>query len=121
MRSTEESKEFNRKIGQRIKKLRVERDWTQEELATKIDATFPFISNLERGGSGLNAFNLLMLCKALEVAPNQLLMWDLETENETLKRCYVEVSKLDEGKQDIVIAVIRAILDELDNGLNVIK
>ena len=121
MRNTVESKFFNHRIGKMIRKLRVERKWTQEELASQMDVTATFISNLERGGSGLNAYNLMLLCEVFEVSPNQFLMWDLETENEALRKNYIDISKLCKEKQEIVIKTINLMLKDLESGINSIR
>lgn len=41
-------------IGSRIRKARLEKNITQEELAEKIDVSVAFISRIERGTSHVN-------------------------------------------------------------------
>lgn len=121
MRNTEETIRFNQNIGKRIRELRDQQGLSQEECSNGIGLTASFISNLERGISGLSTFNLLQLCKVLNVSPNQLLMWDSEIDNEILRQSYVEVSKLSVEKQEVVVSVIKVILNELDDEISLLR
>jgi transcriptional regulator with XRE-family HTH domain len=40
---------LQRQFGRRVRKLRTERKWTQEDLAERLDVTWVYISNLENG------------------------------------------------------------------------
>ena len=44
-----EKSEFDKKIGQYLKKKRLQKKWTQAELASKINIDFQNISRIERG------------------------------------------------------------------------
>lgn len=48
-------------IGSRIRKARLEKNITQEELAEKIDVSVAFISRIERGTSHVNLKRLSQL------------------------------------------------------------
>lgn len=41
-------------IGQRIKQARLAKNYTQEDLAEKIDISVAFLSRVERGNSHIN-------------------------------------------------------------------
>ena len=60
------------KFGKKLKKLRKERDITQEELADKIDLTIESISNIERGIFGPKFDNLEKIAKVLKVEVKEL-------------------------------------------------
>ena len=56
--------DMRKDFGQRIKQLRKQRNWTQKELATKIDVRFPQLNKYE---SGLHTPPMEKLVKMAEV------------------------------------------------------
>ena len=56
-------------IGSRIRKARLEKNITQEELAEKIDVSVAFISRIERGTSHVN----LKRCNILDIKEGVIL------------------------------------------------
>ena len=56
-------------IGKIIKKLRTEKNLTQEELAEKIDISTNYLSKVERGLSRLNTESFLKMGYILKRAP----------------------------------------------------
>lgn len=52
-------------IGKIIKKLRIEKNLTQEELAEKIDISTNYLSKVERGLSKLNVESFLHMAEVL--------------------------------------------------------
>lgn len=68
-------------IGENIKKARLNKNWSQKELADAIsneEETFgnTAISNWENGISKPDADTIMSLCEALEVDANYLLDWE---------------------------------------------
>ena len=45
---------------------------TQEELSAILGTNQSYVSNVERGGRGLTVQQLLKLCEALKVSPNEI-------------------------------------------------
>ena len=60
--------EFNRSIGIKIKKRRLELKKTQTWLAKKINVTFQQIQKYEKGSNGTSAYRLWEISKALRVS-----------------------------------------------------
>lgn len=60
-------------IGSRIRKARLEKNITQEELAEKIDVSVAFISRIERGTSHINLKRLSQLCNILDIKEGVIL------------------------------------------------
>lgn len=60
-------------IGERLKKARVSKGYTQEQLAEKIDVSVAFLSRVERGKTKLNLNRLNQLCDLLEVSEGDVL------------------------------------------------
>ena len=59
-------------LGQRVKELRLERGWTQQELADKLETSNMNIANIE-SGRVKNPRNLSELAEILKSTPNYLL------------------------------------------------
>ena len=89
-------------IGSRIKQARLAKNYTQEELAEKIDISVAFLSRVERGNSHINLKRLNQLCGLLDVSEAYLLNGaSSNSENyldkefaELLKRCSPEKQRL---------------------------
>lgn len=63
-----EKSEFNKKIGQHLKKKRLQKKITQAELASKIGADFQNISRIERGVISPTLYWLSKVTDALEMS-----------------------------------------------------
>lgn len=59
-------------LGDRVRFLREQRHWSQEELADRCELHRTYIGGIERGERNLGALNILKIAKALEVEPAQL-------------------------------------------------
>lgn len=89
-------------IGSRIKQARLAKNYTQEELAEKIDISVAFLSRVERGSSHVNLKRLNQLCGLLDVSEAYLLTGaSSESENyldkefaDLLKSCTPEKQRL---------------------------
>lgn len=60
-------------IGQRIRRFRKARGFSQEELAEKVDISVTHMSHIETGNTKLSLPVLVALSKALEVRTDELL------------------------------------------------
>ena len=63
-------------VGNRIRERRKALGLTQEQLAEKIDKSWRFMVDLERGNVGMSIETLLRLCAVLKTTPNDLLLFD---------------------------------------------
>lgn len=54
-------------IGERLKKARLEKNLTQEQLAEQIDVSIAFLSRVERGSSHINLKRLTQICNILGI------------------------------------------------------
>ncbi|HEY8502045.1 MAG TPA: helix-turn-helix transcriptional regulator [Solirubrobacterales bacterium] len=61
------------RFGQNVRALRLEKGWTQEELAERSGLTPVQISRVERGVREVRLTTLLRLMSALETSPGRLL------------------------------------------------
>lgn len=60
-------------IGERIRKSRIEKKLTQENLAEKLNVSVAFISRIERGSTHLNLTRLSEICALLDVDEGTIL------------------------------------------------
>ena len=60
-------------FGRRLRKLREDRGWTQEELADRAGMHFTYIGQIERGVRNPSLVNLYKLAKALGIKGGVLL------------------------------------------------
>ncbi len=61
------------RLGQNVRAARLERGWTQEELAHQTGLTSVQVSRIERGKREIRLTTLLRLMKALDASPANLL------------------------------------------------
>ena len=64
-------------LGRRIRRYRIEKHLTQEQLAEVADVSASFLGHIERGTRVTSLATLMKLCAALTVTPNDLLGDDL--------------------------------------------
>jgi len=62
-----DNKDYLKKVGERIKKIRIEKNITQTELGYLCDIERPNIARIESGGNNLTVLTLRKIAKALEI------------------------------------------------------
>ena len=60
-------------FGQRLKKFRKDRGWSQEQLALECDLDRTYIGGIEQGRRNVGLVNICKLAEALTVTPGKLL------------------------------------------------
>jgi transcriptional regulator with XRE-family HTH domain len=65
--------EINKKVGLNIRKYRVKKDWSQEQLAFEADLHRAYIGQIERGEKNIGLVNLEKIAKALDIGISKLL------------------------------------------------
>jgi len=63
---------YRKSIGDRIKLARSQTDYTQEDLAEKLQLSSRYISQLERGIAFGSATTIVNICKALNISSDFL-------------------------------------------------
>ena len=61
-----------KRLGKTIRQLRLEKGWTQEELAERAGLHATYVGGVERGERNVGFDNLLNLARALQVHPSVL-------------------------------------------------
>lgn len=59
-------------LGERIREMRAERDWSREHLADLTDLHWTYVGQVERGERNLSLRNILRLAEALDTDPRTL-------------------------------------------------
>ena len=97
-----------KEIGNRIKKYRKQKGFTQAQLAEIIDISI-HMSHLETGSVAMSLECMIKVCNALEVSPDDLLIGEFELNNNATIKQLAEITKnlsSDENKLLIDFALL---------------
>ena len=61
------------RLGDRVRKLRKQKGWTQVVMAEKVGIDRSFLADLERGKRNISILNLALIAKGFEKTLSQLL------------------------------------------------
>ena len=100
-------KEFDVKLGERIRKIREQKDIRVWYIAEKTGLSETFIYQVERGEKGISAENFKNIAEVLEADTDYLLFGNSNrhSDDELIRL----TGKLDEDKRKIVIAFVKVI------------
>jgi len=99
-------------IGERLKKARIKKGLTQEQLAEKIDVSIAFLSRVERGSSHINLKRLNQICDILEVSEGYVLNGaDSKQENYLSKEFSELLKKCSPEKQKMIYEIAKTIVE----------
>jgi transcriptional regulator with XRE-family HTH domain len=65
--------DINKKVGERIRKYRLAKGLSQEQLAFEADLHRAYIGQIERGEKNIGVQNLDKIAKAFKISPAKLL------------------------------------------------
>ena len=100
-------------IGERLKKARIAKGYTQEQLAEKIDVSVAFLSRVERGNTKLNLNRLNQLCDLLEISEGDILTGVGNTSNNYLNEEFANLLKnCPPHKIKLIYDIAKVIIDE---------
>lgn len=101
-------------IGERLKEARVNKKYTQENLAEKLDVSVAFLSKIERGKSHINLKRLSQLCDILGVSEGYILNGASNTSQE--EYLSLEFNSILENvspqKQKLIYKIAKVIAEE---------
>ena len=104
-------KELNIQIGERCRRARETAGYTQEQLAERIGVSTQFLSDAERGVTGMSVSTIIKLCQILSISTDYLLLGQ-DTTNETespLSIC-TRIQRLSPREQEIIETVSNLII-----------
>lgn len=95
-----------KKLGQKIKKLREDLGWSQEVLASKLNLPRPAISQIESGQRKIDSLEIKKIAKLFNTSLDELLTEDKKTKAEPKRKRKISIPKLDRGKFKQVLLYI---------------
>lgn len=100
-------------IGERIKKARLAKHMTQENLAEKLDVSVAFLSRVERGSSHLNLNRLAEVSAILGVSEGSLLSGASSSSKNYLDKDFSDLLKsCSSEKQKLIYEIAKVIAGE---------
>ncbi|WP_322007978.1 helix-turn-helix domain-containing protein [Paraburkholderia tropica] len=73
-------------IAARLRELREQRGWLQQDIADRLDRTQTFVSKYESGGRRVDLIELLDILRALDADPHEFIDWVLNQSMTALPR-----------------------------------
>ena len=100
-------------IGHRLKKARIDKKMTQEDLAEQIDVSVAFLSRIERGLSHINLKRLSQICGILGITEGYVLNGTASTSEQYLISEFNEIlSNCPPKKQKLIYKIAKLISEE---------
>ena len=82
------AKELNIQIGERCRQARDASGYTQEQLAERINVSTQFLSDAERGITGMSVSTIIKLCTVLAVSTDFILLGHSSEGGDALSEVY---------------------------------
>lgn len=90
-------------LGKKIRLLRHQRDWSQEDVAKRLDISIPAFSKIETGITDINLSRLEQISILFEMSVVQLLTFnDLEQENKYNSELDTMTKKLSDRETEVI-------------------
>ena len=100
-------------IGHRLKKARLDKKMTQEDLAEQLEVSVAFLSRIERGLSHVNLKRLSQICDILGVTEGEILNGTASSSQRYLVSDFNELmKKCSPNKQKLIYRIAKAIVEE---------
>ena len=107
-----------RNLGNRIQAIRSAKKITQEDLASRIDKSPHFISDIERGTKKPNIVTLIDILTTLNVTPNEMFCDFIDIEGQEITdiiKIFTELSNVDRDFLFKFIKDYKAFIDTKNN------
>jgi transcriptional regulator with XRE-family HTH domain len=90
-------------LGKKIRLLRHQKGWSQEDVAKRLDISIPAFSKIETGITDINLSRLEQIAKLFEMAVVQLLTFnDAEQQEKYVSDLEVATKKLQEREKEVI-------------------
>ena len=100
-------------IGERLKKARIDKKLTQENLAEKLDVSIAFLSRIERGSSHINLKRLSEICQILGVTEGYILNGaSINADNYLTSEFNDILNSVSPEKQKLIYAIAKVIANQ---------
>jgi len=107
---------LKKELGEKIKRIRKQRGYTQEELAEKIDISARNLSNIELGISFPKPETLEKFLKAMDISTQTLFSNDsIKTDEELLNsiNCYINSVKHNHKVLETIYKILKDLVEEI--------
>ena len=95
-------KEINVQIGERCRHARETAGYTQERLAEQIGVSTQFLSDAERGITGMSVSTLIKLCNVLSVSADYLLLGRDNNDDTPALSFYSRIQRLSAQERNLI-------------------
>lgn len=103
--------DINITLGSRLKKIRMQKRITREELSEKIDVSSRFLADVEAGKVGISLTTLKNLCISLNVSSDYLIGTDNNEKSDTLYEIENIIKRTDKKYLPHLLKIISAFYD----------
>lgn len=102
-----------KQIGKRIREKRIEKSWSQEELAERLNLSSIYIGMIERGEKTPKLETFIRIVNCLDISPNEILM-DVTNKGYLVRmsKYAEEIEKLKKDDRQRLFRVIEAFLEK---------
>ena len=105
-------------IGQRIRKFRKMKGFSQEELAERADISVPHMSHIETGNTKLSLPVLVAIAGVLEVRTDDLLFdWDTTVAGEAAEDIANILNRCTPGQAKVLADLVKIAKQSMDTNL----
>lgn len=99
-------KELNKQIGERCRKAREVAGYTQEQLAEQVGVSTQFLSDAERGVTGMSVTTIIKICSILNISTDYLLLGqEFSNTKDGPLSIYTRMKRLSPRERELVEAV----------------
>lgn len=98
-------------LGKKIRLLRHQRGWSQEDVAKRLDISIPAFSKIETGITDVNLSRLNQISNLFELSLVQLLATDNEEANKGIKEELTEIHEKLQVREREVIDLQKKVID----------
>ena len=100
-------------VGERLKKARLDKKLTQENLSEQLGISVAFLSKVERGNSHVNLKRLSQICDILGVTDGYILNGSSSTSQDYLSSEFNDIlAKASPEKQKLIYKIAKVIVEE---------
>lgn len=101
-------------LGERIRKVRKQKNLTQEQLAEACDLSTAHIGHIERGTRALSIESLITISKVLDVSTDYLLLDVSNSAGRNLSGILNAIENVNDDKYNRLYSVIKILAENID-------
>ncbi len=98
-------------LGKRIRLLRQQRGWSQEDVAKRLDISIPAFSKIETGITDINLSRLNQISKLFEMSVVQLLSSEDRDAKDSVRAELTDLSRKLQEREGEIITLQKKVID----------